>query len=237
MARFSAQQYTRAKMMRICSIALLVSLITCSAVHAAASTRPAEGKLPHLQVNLATHQVRVECEAINAEEKLEFLVCSTGTKEYESVLRSRARPSHLHFALLMLGLQPGQPVRFNEAENSWIPPRGPELKLSCEFRRDGKTIVIPASRLLRSIKDKTAMPDVNWVFVGAATLEDGEYAADVTGYLITVVNFEHTVIDIPEVKSNKNESLEWEINPEVIPKRNTPIWLIIEPVKPPEKKQ
>ncbi len=64
--------------------------------------------------------------------------------------------------------------------------------------------------------------------MGAPTLEDGEYSADVTGYLVTVVNFEHTVIDIPELKSNKNESLEWEINPQVMPKRNTPVWLIIE---------
>src|SRR3954462_6625174 len=88
-------------------IALLFHAFLWLAVtHAAPTTRPAEGKLPHLQVNLARHQGRVECEAINAEEKLEFLVCSTGTKEYESALRTRARPSHLHFALLMLGLEP-----------------------------------------------------------------------------------------------------------------------------------
>jgi hypothetical protein len=210
---------------------LLCVLLASSAIQAAPATRPAERKLPHLQVNVAKHQVRVECEAINPDEKLEFLVCATGTKEYESVLRSRARPSHLHFALLMLGLAPGQPVKFNEVQNEWIPPRGPALKLSCEFVREGKTIVIPASRLMRSVKDKSAMPDVQWVFVGAPTLEDGEYAADVTGYLITVVNFEHTVIDIPQLRSSKNDSLEWEINPEVMPKRNTPVWLIVEPAE------
>jgi hypothetical protein len=204
------------------------------AVHAAPTTRPAEGKLPHLELNIAKHQVRVECDCVNPDEKLEFLVCSSGTKEYESVLRSRARPSHLHFALLMLGLEPGQPVKFNQAENKWTPPRGPALKLSCEFVRDGKTVMVPASRLMRSVKDKTAMPDVQWVFVGAPTLDDGEYSADVTGYLITVVNFEHTVIDIPQLRSSKNESLEWEINPDVVPKRNTKVWLIIEPAE--EKK-
>ena len=216
-------------------VIIYMGLVSCGVLRAAPTTRPAEGKLPHLQVDVPNHQFRVECEAVNPEEKLEFLVCSSGTKEYESVLRSRALPSHLHFALLMLGLEPGQPVKFDEAQSQWIPPRGPPLKLSCEFVRDGKTVVVPASRLMRSVKEKAEMPDVNWVFVGAPTLEDGEYAADVTGYLITVVNFEHTVIDIPEVKSSKNESLEWEINPEVMPKRNTPIWLIIEPAKQPEK--
>jgi hypothetical protein len=219
-------------MSRFLFMALLLGMFSCSALAAPPATRPAEGKLPHLAVNLARHQVRVECEAINAEEKLEFLLCATGTKEYESVLRSRARPSHLHFALLMLGLMPGQPVKFNAADNAWIPPTGPALKLSCEFVRDGKTIVIP--RMMRSVKEKTAMPDVQWVFVGAPTLDDGEYAADVTGFLITLVNFEHTVIDIPQLKSSKNESLEWEINPEAMPKRNTRVWLIIEPAE--EKK-
>jgi len=191
--------------------------------------------LPHLQIDLPNHKVRVECEAVNPDEKLEFLVCSSGTKEYESVLRSRALPSHLHFALLVLGLKPGEPVKFNQADNAWTAPRGPALKLSCEFVRDGKTVVIPASRLMRAVKDKTAMPaDVRWVFVGAPTLDDGEYSADVTGYLITVVNFEHTVVDIPQLRSSKNESLEWEINPETAPKRGTKVTLIIEPAE--EKK-
>lgn len=217
------------------SLNFVLSLLMCAAAACAApTTRPAEGKLPHLQVNVAKHQVRVECEAVNPDEKLEFLVCATGTKEYESVLRSRARPSHLHFALLMLGLQAGQPVKYDEAQNEWIPPRGPPLKLSCEFVRDGKTVVLPASRLMRSVKDKAAMPDVHWVFVGAPTLENGEYSADVTGYLITIVNFEHTVVDIPQLKSSKNEMLEWEINPEVMPRRSTRVWLIIEPAE--EKK-
>src|SRR5881392_3804860 len=111
---------------------LIALLIFFPCIAAAPATRPSEPKLPHLQVNVAKKQIRVECEAINAEEKLEFLVCATGTKEYESVLRSRARASHLHFALLMLGLVPGQPVKFNADENTWIPPRGPALKLSCE---------------------------------------------------------------------------------------------------------
>src|SRR5688572_6131136 len=121
-------------------MAFLVLALASVTFAAPPATRPAEGKLPHLQVNRAKQQIRVECEAINADEKLEFLVCAAGTKEYESVLRSRARPSHLHFALLMLGLEPGQPVKFNQAANAWIPPRGPALKLSCEFVRDGKTI-------------------------------------------------------------------------------------------------
>src|SRR5688572_26975152 len=192
------------RLMRSCIVVL--ALLFPASILAAPATRPAEQRLPHLEVNVTKKQVRVECEAVGADEKLEFLVCATGTKEYEAVLRSRARPSHLHLALLMLGLEAGQPVKFVEAENRWIPPRGPELKLTCEFERDGKTTAIAANRLMRSVKDKKVMPEVNWVFVGSPTGQDGQYAADVTGFLITVVNFEHTVIDIPQLRSNKNEA-------------------------------
>ena len=41
---------------------------------------------------------------------LEFFCCMTGTAEHEAVLRSHVMPSHLHLGLLMLGLQPGEPV-------------------------------------------------------------------------------------------------------------------------------
>lgn len=192
--------------------------------------RPAASKqLPHLQIDLKKKQVRMECEAISAEDKLEFLVCATGTKEYESVLRSSAKPSHLHLALLLIGLDPGEPVHFSEPDNKWLPPHGPALKLSCEFLKDGKLVSVPANRLMRDVKSKKEMPPIQWVFVGSRLMQTGEYASDTTGYLVTLVNFEHTVIDVPDLKSNKNETLEWEINPDVIPKRNTTVWLVIAP--------
>ena len=40
----------------------------------------------------------------------------------------------------MLGLEPGQPVKYSAAANRWFPPQGPPLLLSCEYEKDGKTI-------------------------------------------------------------------------------------------------
>src|SRR4029079_8182914 len=65
------------------------------------------GHLPFLEVDARKKQVRVECEALRCENPLEFFLCVTGTNEYEAVLRSKVKPSHLHAALLALGLQPG----------------------------------------------------------------------------------------------------------------------------------
>ena len=63
-----------------------------------------------------------------------------------------------------------------------------------------------------------------------AFLPDGKYAADITGYLVSIVNFDLTVIDIPELASSSNETLEWSAiltpRPEWAPRSA----MIIEPV-------
>ncbi|HEX2971249.1 MAG TPA: YdjY domain-containing protein, partial [Tepidisphaeraceae bacterium] len=192
----------------------------------APSTRPAT--LPHLQIDVQHKQVRMECEAVNARAPLEFFVCAAGGAEHEAVLRSRAKASHLHLALLLIGLTPGEPGYVNVAGKR-VAPRGPLLEVTCEFEKDGKTVRVPSHRLMRQIKTKKPLPPMKWVFAGSRLADDGRYAADATGYLLTVVNFDYSVIDVPDLRSSANESLEWEIDPEVVPKRDAPVWLIIEP--------
>ena len=71
---------------------------------------------------------------------------------------------------------------------------------------------------MRSVKGKKEPPSFSWVFDGSRVMPDGVYAADVTGYLVSVVNFDLTTIDIPQLASNANETLEWEYNPDLVPK-------------------
>jgi hypothetical protein len=203
-----------------------------AAAMAGPATGPATqpGELPHLRVDVGKRQVRMECEAVNAPSPLEFFVCAAGGAEHETVLRSRAKASHLHLALLMAGVEPGDPVR-REREGKWLPPRGVLLKITCEFEKEGKKVSVPAQRMMRDLKSKKELPPIRWVFVGSKVMEDGRYAADVTGYLIPVVNFELAVLDVPQLRSSSNETLEWEVNPEVAPARESKVWLVIEPEK------
>ena len=48
-------------------------------------------------------------------------------------------------------------------------------------------------------------------------MKDGRYAADDTGYVMSLVNFDYTLIDIPELASSSNETLEWERNADLMP--------------------
>ena len=196
----------------------------------APATQPAGGKLPHIQVDVQRRQVRVECQMLGVETPLEFFCVLSGTSEHESVLRTPAQPSHIHTALLMLGLEPGEPVKFSEAAQKWFPPHGPPLAISVEFERDGRAVSLPAHRLMRSLQDKRPQPPHPWIFAGSRVMPDGNYAADVTGYIVSVVNFDLSLIDIPDLASNANETLEWQLNPETAPPAGTRVTMVIEPM-------
>ena len=38
-------------------------------------------------------------------------------------------------------------------------------------------------------------------------MDDGVYAADVTGYIVSIVNFDLSLIDVPALARNANETL------------------------------
>ena len=187
------------------------------------------GKRPHVEFDVQKKQVRVECEMLGVNAPLEFFCCVKGTNDYEAMIRSDVRPSDLHFALLAIGLQPGEPITYSEAAKKFLPPHGPPLHVSMEYQKDGKTVVVPATRWMRDVKTKKEPPAFTWVFTGSRTMPDGKYAADATGYLMTVVNFDYAVIDVPELASSSNDLLEWERNPDVTPKVGTKVWMVIDP--------
>jgi hypothetical protein len=208
-------------------IALMFLLTaSCGVAHA---DPPKKGKLPHVEFDVDKKQVRVECEALNVNAPLEFFCCVTGTNEHESVLRTPAKPSDIQIGLLAIGLKPGEPITYSEALNKWLPPHGPPLHMSVEFEKDGKTVSYPANRWLRDVKSHKECPSFTWVFTGSRVMQDGKFAADVTGYVVSVVNFDLTLIDIPELRSSDNETLEWERNPDLMPKNGTKVWMVIEP--------
>jgi hypothetical protein len=197
----------------------------------AAPAQPAGkiGKLPHVEFDVEKKQVRVECEALAVNAPLEFFVCSAGTAEHEAVLRSQAKPSHIHTALLAIGLKPGQPLTFLEATKKWMPPQGPPLHITVEYEKDGKTVSYPAYRWLRDVKTKKEPRAFTWIFCGSRITPNGTYGADDTGYMVTVVNFDYAMIDIPELASSANDTLEWERNDKLMPPKGTKVWMVIEP--------
>lgn len=187
------------------------------------------GRLPHLEFDANRKQVRVECEMLAVNAPLEFFCCVKGSNDYEAMIRSEVKPSNLHMALLAIGLKPGQPLTYSESLKKWSPPQGPPLQIIMEYQKDGETVHEPAWKWMRDVHSKKPARPFTWVFTGSRMTPDGKYAADLTGYLISIVNFDLTVIDVPELASSSNDLLEWERNPDVTPKAGTKVWMVIEP--------
>lgn len=222
--------------MRRFLLVLTISLLACTTAWAdPPATQPAEpsiAKLPSVEIDLKNKQIRVQCETLNAHMPLEFFCVVRGGQEHESVLRTDARPSTIHFGLLALGVKSGEPAHIDEVKKMWYPPTGDPLKISCRYMLNGKIVDVPACRMMRSVKTKQEMPAMDWVFDGSRLLPDGRYAADLTGYVVSIVNFDLTMIDVPELASNANETLEWEYDPDWVPVKGTPVTMIIEPAGP-----
>jgi biopolymer transport protein ExbD len=199
------------------------------AAPAAAASAPQAG-FPFIRIDAARRRIEVDCEALNVDIPVEFFCVQAGGNEHESILRTQAKASHIHAALLILGLTPGGCVHYDQVTHVWSPPYGPALNISCRYVLNGKETTVPAYRLMRQEKTKVPMPPMSWVFAGSKVMDDGTYAADITSYVVSMVNFDYTLIDIPALASNANETLQWERDPAMLPPTGSAVTMILEPV-------
>ncbi len=210
-----------------------------------AKTSPAPAgkqvKLPFIKIDRAKRQVVIESKICLRKGVLELLLCRMASddgrwasKEHESVLHTKARPSHVHAALLLLGLTPGKPAEWIEVDDDtggrFMSPRGAGLKISMRFRKkDGVMTVVDAANFIKSARDKKAKAPKEWIFVGSEILPGSGYLADGRGggYIISVANFAASVIDVPFESTQENSMQEFIANTDSIPPLKTPVEVVI----------
>ncbi len=209
-------------MQRLLSCTLCVLLLTW--------TQAAQAQ-PRVTVDAEAREVRVPAEALVVDMPLEFVCVVIGTADHESLLRTPVAPSQIHAALLGLGLEPGRPLRYSEAADRWLAPSGPPVRIDVEWQdAEGNTVRERVGRLLKNVETGQSMPPRRFVFVGSRLYGDGLYAADATGQVVSLVNFESPVVDVAELASNANELLEWVVDTDVAPPMGTLVTMILMPV-------
>ena len=217
----------------LCLLAAAVVLAALPAAHAAETAGEAEGvvvkTLPGIEIDTRAREVRLKGEVVLQAGALELFVCSEGTREHESVLAVRARPSHVTFALALLDLAPGKPGFMTEG-GAFSPPAGEVLDITCRYTgADGKGRSVPAHTLLRLAGSDAALDrPLEWVYVGRPEAE-ALRAADREGTVICLSNFPEAVIDVPFESTADNAALVYEANPKTVPKAGTPVELVIRP--------
>jgi len=221
--------------MRHVTAAVVVLLLTICGLLGAAPTAdaPIIKTLPGIVVDTKAREVRLEGEVCLQRGALELLACSPGTREHESVVVVKAKPSHIVFALALLGLEPGRPGYVTEA-GAFSPPGGQVVDITARFtaaKPDGKSEVVevPAWKLLKPVGAEAALERaIQWVYVGRPS-EAALRAADREGTVICLSNFTEAVLDVPFESTSVNAELLYEANPAVVPPPKTPVELILRP--------
>jgi biopolymer transport protein ExbD len=221
--------------MRHATATVVVLLLTTCGLPGAAPTTdvPVIKTLPGIVVDTKAREVRLEGEVCLQHGGLELLACSPGTREHESIIVVKAKPSHVVFALALLGLSPGQPGYMTEG-GSYSPPGGTVVDVLIRFtvaKPGGKSeaVEVPAWKLLKPARSESSLErPLQWVYVGRPS-EAALRAADQEGTVVCLSNFTEAVLDLPFESTSVNAELLYEANPEVVPPVKTPAEIILRP--------
>lgn len=170
---------------------------------------------------------------------LEVIACAPDTREHEALVMTKAKPSHVHAALLILDRTPGFP-------GSWIwngpgsdvtynKPSGDEIDISLRYTTpDGKVIEQPVREWIVDVDTGEPLPDALFKFAGSRFVRyRGEevYDADYAGTIVGLATFGNEVIAWTEVFSPESsiDAPRWIANTKTVPEFGTPVTLILTP--------
>ncbi len=181
---------------------------------------------------------------------LEQVACTRNTREHESLVVTDVRPSHIHAALLLIGLTPGHPTRWEVVNNrlTATPPAGDRVRIELVYTdENGAEHAVEPAAWIVNAKTGEHFPAANaehgWVFGGSRIVErppptpDGEpitmYDADGAGTVIGLTSFGSEVVDwsTPISPEAQVTPPEWIIDTSVYPDLHTPIVVRIRPEK------
>lgn len=198
------------------------------------TTRKPFAKFKNLFLERQNDKLRVviQAEVCLREGQLEELLCRKNTKEHEAVLAADVDAKGIHLALIAAGAEAGSPVQF---EPKYKPAKGTPIKISLEYQKDGKTVVVPARDWIRNPKTKKNL-EPDWVFAGSKLVENPEgkdkppvYLANY-GDLICVCNMDSAMLDLPVESPKRLDDRLYEADTDRIPPLETKVMVILEPV-------
>jgi len=175
---------------------------------------------------------------------LEVIVCTPDTKEHETLVVTEARPSHVHAALLMIGLKPGRPGHWTwsgdgpDATLTAHDPEGDPLRVTMLWTdAAGVERSADSSEWIRHQDTGERPPARPLVFAGSRMTDRGYgremYDADGTGVLIGLATFGSEVIAWPETFSPDSGVDEpvWLADPTTTPPLDTPVRVRLTPAR------
>lgn len=204
--------------------------------------------LPGVAINVKERCVDVDASVCLTRGMLELIACTKRTKEHESIVIVLAKAVHIHTALLLLGAQPGSPAMRKAPEGEigrWIDilPRGGAVDVLLVLTdKEGKLTEHPISDFISRPSAKSGdagngkdikFPTHTFIFAGSQLVGDGpgprQYLSDLSGDVISISTFGDELLCLPDINSQDNDSLEWEVNAKGLPAVGTKVTLRLRP--------
>lgn len=203
-------------------------------------------QLPGVRINLAERCVDVASEICLGEGMLELVACTRDTKEHESIVVIKARPMHIHTALLLLGAKPGNPAIHKPAPGDgtrWIsvPPQGGRVKVCLVLKNQkGELVERPIRDFIAPAdpagtdREGKEFPTDTFLFAGSHLVVEGEgpraYLSDRSGNVISIATFGDELLCLPDVHSHQNGALVWQVDKTHLPEVGTEVTLRLRPI-------
>ncbi len=206
----------------------------------------APAAFPHIRIDIGAKAVELDATVpIRLDDPraprvyLEQLVCIPDTKEHEVVLVTKARPSHVHAALLAIGLEPGKPATWRQEGVRMIPiaPEGDAVRVTLHYTSAaGDKVKAEPRTWIKNAATGEHWPEGDWVFAGSITKErQGRdiYEADAGGTLVGLTSFGTEVVAWPRIISpdSQIEEPEWIADAATVPPMGTKVTVRLEAVK------
>ncbi len=214
---------------------------------APAATQPSDAsklagladKLPGITVDLKNKTVDLQAVVATPDAKwLELLACTKGTREYESILTVSARPTHIHLALLMIGLEPGSPMQWvsqgPDKPVQVVPASGARVKVTLIYEKEGKEVQVGANQWILDVPSQKPLDNDIWLFAGSRIGTEGKdkiYYADASGAVLSLVNFGDDLLTRANNNTSKDGNDHFAVNPTAIPAKDTKVTIRLQAAK------
>ncbi|MCG3138295.1 MAG: hypothetical protein HJJLKODD_02157 [Phycisphaerae bacterium] len=161
---------------------------------------------------------------------LELVACSRQTREHESIICVQAKPMHIYQALGLLGLEPGQPPLWDWQAQRVLPPWGSAVEISVRYEQQGEIVERPVQEWLINPHTQRTPRRLYWLFSGSQFDDQQQLLADGEGTVISLVDFDSSILTLPRSFSSNNSELIWQPHPEHVPPLQTRCTLLIQPL-------
>ncbi|HKQ46505.1 MAG TPA: YdjY domain-containing protein [Phycisphaerae bacterium] len=186
---------------------------------------------PGLRIDYRVPQVEVDSEVVLRQGALELFAYSRAQvpKEHETILRTEVPCERIYQALHLIGLVAGRPMRYDMETKTVELPTGDPVEVLVRYDQEGRTREHSACDWMMNASTKKPMARTHWLFTGSRREEDGQFAANIEGTLVTVVDFPSSLLSLPASHSESDSQLWLLAHTDSIPPQGTRVILVLRP--------